>query len=81
MSMLHSIRRNLVDIHFIGIVSRQLKALEDEGLIIRTEYQQIPPKVEYRLSEIGEKFRTVLSALEVWGNEYIAYWNRANGAP
>lgn len=62
-------------------LSRQLKALEDEGLIIRTEYQQIPPKVEYRLSEIGEKFRTVLSALEVWGNEYIAYWNRANGAP
>lgn len=54
-------------------LSRQLKTLEDEGLIIRTEYQQIPPKVEYRLSEIGEKFRKVLSTLEVWGNEYIQY--------
>lgn len=56
-------------------LSRQLKTLEEEGLIIRTEYQQIPPKVEYSLSEIGEKFKKVLSALEVWGNEYIEYSN------
>ena len=56
-------------------LSRQLKTLEDEGLIIRTEYQQVPPKVEYQLSEIGEKFKKVLSALEVWGNEYIQYLN------
>lgn len=56
-------------------LSRQLKTLEDEGLILRVEYQQIPPKVEYKLSEIGEKFKKVLSVLEVWGNEYIAYLN------
>lgn len=56
-------------------LSRQLKTLEDEGLIIRTEYQQVPPKVEYQLSEIGEKFKKVLSTLEVWGNEYIQYLN------
>lgn len=54
-------------------LSRQLKTLEDEGLIVRIEYQQIPPKVEYKLSEIGEKFREVLSVLEIWGNEYIEY--------
>ena len=54
-------------------LSRQLKTLEDEGLIIRREYQQIPPKVEYSLSDIGEKFKDVLSVLEVWGNEYIQY--------
>lgn len=46
-------------------LSRQLKTFEDEGLIIRTEYHQIPPKVEYSLSEIGEKFKNVLSVLEV----------------
>jgi DNA-binding HxlR family transcriptional regulator len=56
-------------------LSRQLKTLEDEGLIVRTEYRQIPPKVEYRLSEIGEKFKIVLSSLEIWGNEYIEYLN------
>lgn len=57
-------------------LSRQLKILEDEGLIIRKEYQQIPPKVEYYLSEIGEKFKSVLTVLEVWGNEYIEYLNK-----
>ena len=57
-------------------LSRQLKSLEEEGLILRTEYQQIPPKVEYRLSEIGEKFKKVLAELEVWGMEYIDYMNK-----
>ena len=54
-------------------LSRQLKVLEREGLIVRKEYQQIPPKVEYSLSEIGIKFKEVLSVLEEWGNEYIQY--------
>ena len=56
-------------------LSRQLKKLEEEGLIERIEYQQIPPKVEYKLSNIGEKFRKVLKELEIWGNEYIQYLN------
>lgn len=57
-------------------LSRQLKTLEDEGLIIRTEYSQIPPKVEYSLSEIGVKFHKVLDALGAWGTEYIDYMNQ-----
>ncbi len=61
-------------------LSRQLKTLEDEGLIVRKEYQQIPPKVEYSLSEIGEKFKIVLSSLEIWGNEYIEYLNSRKAA-
>ena len=60
-------------------LSRQLKMLENEGLIIRNEYKQVPPRVEYRLSKIGEKFRNVLSVLEVWGNEYIEYLNSIKG--
>lgn len=56
-------------------LSRQLKALEQEGLIVRREYQQIPPKVEYELSGIGRKFDKVLVALGEWGQEYIAYLN------
>lgn len=54
-------------------LSRQLKTLENEGLIVRTEYSQIPPRVEYSLSEIGEKFRIVIDALGEWGEEYIQY--------
>lgn len=57
-------------------LSRQLKVLEREGLIIRKEYSQIPPKVEYSLSEIGLKFQKVLDVLEEWGNEYIDYINK-----
>lgn len=54
-------------------LSRQLKTLEEEGLINRQEYSQIPPKVEYSLSEIGVKFKGVLAVLEEWGSEYIEY--------
>ena len=54
-------------------LSRQLKSLEAEGLIVRREYAQIPPKVEYSLSGIGSKFQTVLDALGGWGNQYIEY--------
>lgn len=56
--------------------SKQLKTLEQKGLIIRNEYKQIPPKVEYNLSEIGQKFKPVLVELEKWGEEYITYLNK-----
>ncbi|WP_078037851.1 winged helix-turn-helix transcriptional regulator [Oribacterium sp. C9] len=45
---------------------------------IYLEYDQIPPRVEYELSEIGDKFRKVLAELEVWGNEYIDYMNNSS---
>lgn len=47
--------------------------MEEYGLIIRKEYEQIPPKVEYSLSEIGVKFEKVLDVMGEWGNEYIEY--------
>ena len=49
----------------------QLKELEADDLIIRTEYPQVPPKVEYRLSERGESLMPVLQALCNWGHEHI----------
>lgn len=52
-------------------LSNQLKQLESEGLIIRTEYPQIPPKVEYSLSSIGRDFEPVLEAINKWGLKYI----------
>jgi len=57
-------------------LSRQLKTLEDEGLIIRKEYSVIPPKVEYSLTEIGKKFKPVSDALGQWGLEYIKIMNQ-----
>ena len=52
-------------------LSRQLKKLEEEGLIERIEYQHIPPKVEYKLSDIGEKFRKSTEGVGNMGNQYI----------
>lgn len=52
-------------------LSNQLKLLEAEGLIVRTEYMQIPPKVEYALSEIGKEFQPVLDSIHDWGAKYI----------
>lgn len=59
-------------------LSRQLKFLIDEGLIIRKDYRQVPPKVEYHLSPIGHKFKAVLDVLEIWGDEYIQYLQQAS---
>ncbi len=51
-------------------LSRQIKLLEEDGLIIRKEYSQIPPKVEYSLSDIGKEFSAVTDALGEWGEKY-----------
>ena len=50
-------------------LSTNLKELETDRLIVRTEYPQIPPKVEYALSERGKSLMTVLDQLCVWGEK------------
>ena len=50
-------------------LSTNLKELEADRLIVRTEYPQIPPKVEYRLTERGTSLMAVLDRLCVWGEE------------
>ena len=49
-------------------LSSTLKQLEADGLIIRTEYPQIPPKVEYRLSERGKSLMPILDQMCEWGD-------------
>ena len=53
-------------------LSRNLKELEADQLVIRTEYPQIPPKVEYSLSERGKSLMVVLDELCVWGEQHRA---------
>lgn len=50
-------------------LSTSLKELEADRLIVRTEYPQIPPKVEYSLSQRGKSLMAVLDQLCVWGME------------
>lgn len=54
-------------------LTKQLRALEAYGLVVRHVYPQVPPKVEYSLSEIGDAFKPVLASMEQWGKQYIAY--------
>ena len=62
-------------------LSVQLKTLIEHGLVIRQQYETIPPKVEYSLSDMGKKFQPVLTAIEAWGKEYIAYMENGNQYP
>ncbi|WP_027703140.1 winged helix-turn-helix transcriptional regulator [Metaclostridioides mangenotii] len=53
------------------MLSNQLKELESDGLITRTEYPQVPPKVEYSLTETGHSLMPVLQVLCNWGHEHF----------
>jgi Predicted transcriptional regulators len=51
-------------------LTKQLRILEDYGVVVRSVYSQIPPKVEYSLSDIGKKLKPILDSVMVWGEEY-----------
>ena len=50
------------------MLSQTLKSLETEGLIIRKVYPQIPPKVEYKLSDMGQSLIPIISELSKWAD-------------
>ena len=52
---------------------QSLKELEKDGLVNRKVYRQVPPKVEYSLTEIGQSFVPVLNAMFKWGQSYASY--------
>ena len=53
-------------------LSQNLKELERDGLVLRTMYPQIPPRVEYSLTELGQSLKPILDAMQDWGEEYKA---------
>lgn len=52
------------------VLTENLRALENDGVIIRTVYPEIPPRVEYAISELGETMRPIIMALQNWGTMY-----------
>lgn len=52
------------------MLTRQLRELEADGLVRRTVYAEVPPKVEYDLTELGASLRPVARLLESWGEAY-----------
>jgi DNA-binding HxlR family transcriptional regulator len=54
------------------VLSRELKALTESGLIDRRDYGVVPPKVEYRLTRKGKSFVPVIAAIRDWGARHLA---------
>jgi DNA-binding HxlR family transcriptional regulator len=54
------------------VLSRELKALTESGLIDRRDYGVVPPRVEYRLTRKGRSFVPVISAIRNWGARHLA---------
>jgi DNA-binding HxlR family transcriptional regulator len=54
------------------VLSRELKALAESGLIDRRDYGVVPPKVEYRLTRKGKSFVPVIAAIRNWGARHLA---------
>ena len=52
------------------VLTDSLRSMEKDGIITRTVYAEVPPRVEYALSELGESMRPVIRAMEAWGIEY-----------
>ena len=54
------------------VLTDSLRSMEEDGIITRTVYPEVPPRVEYSLSELGESMRPIIKAMEQWGTVYKA---------
>lgn len=52
------------------VLTSNLRSMEDSGLLIRTIYPQVPPRVEYSLTEIGFSLKPILDSMMTWGDAY-----------
>lgn len=54
------------------VLTAQLRDMEKKGLVTRTVYAEVPPRVEYTLTETGYSLKPILDAMWVWGTDYQA---------
>ena len=52
------------------VLTATLKSMVEDGIVIRTAYPEVPPRVEYSLSEIGESLRAIIDIMGQWGTYY-----------
>lgn len=60
------------------MLTNQLRELEADGLIVRTVYPQVPPKVEYSLSPLGRSLEPVFMTLKTWGDAHISLFAKSH---
>lgn len=61
------------------VLTDNLRSMEADGIITRTVYPEVPPRVEYALSELGESLRPILDAMQTWGENYRARLTQEEG--
>lgn len=54
------------------VLTDNLRSMEADGLLIRTVYAEVPPRVEYKLSELGDTLRPIIKVMGDWGTDYKA---------
>lgn len=52
------------------VLTANLRSMEEDGLVTRRVYAEVPPRVEYSLTETGRSLKPVLDAMSVWGDDY-----------
>ena len=52
------------------VLTDNLRSMETDGIITRTVYAEVPPRVEYALSPLGESMRPILNSMQAWGEAY-----------
>ena len=57
------------------VLTAQLRDMEDDGLVSRTVYAEVPPRVEYALTETGNSLKPIIDAMMSWGTDYKAKWS------
>ena len=65
----NALRKNLEGISQ-KVLTDSLRSMEEDGIVTRTMYPEVPPRVEYALSELGESIRPIIDAMAEWGNNY-----------
>ena len=63
----NELRKNLEGISQKALTD-SLRSMEEDGIVTRTVYPEVPPRVEYALSELGESIRPIIDAMAEWGN-------------
>lgn len=54
------------------VLTAQLRDMEESGLVIRQVYAEVPPRVEYSLTELGKSLKPILDSMQNWGEGYKA---------
>ncbi len=54
------------------VLTDSLRSMEADGIVTRTVYPEVPPRVEYALSDLGESMRPIIQSMEIWGQAYKA---------